>query len=105
MKLIIAACFVASHSGIQQVVGQRLPLTSIRDIDGTNNNDGGQTHALLVRKASANYPDGFGDAIWMPDDVPSARLVSNTCCAQGTASISNARGLSDMVWAFGQFLE
>ena len=78
------------------------PLTKTRSFDGSDNNEGAKAHAILRRKAVANYPgDGTGSTV---REYPNPREVSRKVLRQ-TSSIKNARGLSDYIWAFGQFLE
>lgn len=78
------------------------PLTQIRQLDGTQNNIGGEVNAILRRVGPTNYPDdGFGETI---RKFPNPRLISRRIMSQGQ-SIPSQRGLSDYIWGFGQFLE
>ena len=82
-----------------------LPKQKYRSYSGIENK-GGAAGAALLRKAPAYYPiDSYGESLGSLDEAfPNARDVSNQCSAQ-RGWIHNKRGLSDMVWAFGQFLE
>ncbi len=79
-----------------------------RTINGTGNNvsgagrwDWGSTEIQLKRSMPAAYADG-----WTPSgaDRPNPRTISNTIFNQ-THSIQNSRGLTDMVWQWGQFVD
>lgn len=61
----------------------------------------GQTGSLTIRETSgANFADGTGTMV----DGPNARYISNTL-SQQTAALGNDRGLSSMVWQWGQFID
>lgn len=76
-----------------------------RSYDGTNNNmtntGWGSAHTELVRVGPVNYADGISA---MVTDRPGARSISNAVAAQA-GSVQNARGLTDFVWQWGQFLD
>lgn len=81
----------------------------VRSIDGTNNNkvnsSWGAAHSPLVRYAPADYADGI--EIPKLDETynrPNPRVISNELFAQ-SGIISDATGLSDYTWAFGQFID
>lgn len=80
-------------------------ISDVRPIDGTNTNpdqpDWGSTSQTLLRLADANYADGIGD---MANSLPNPREISNTV-SQQTAEMPNSFGLSDMFWAWGQFID
>lgn len=81
------------------------PLTSVRSIDGSGNAIGGAAGTPLLRVAPAEYPgNGSGDAIKQSPHVPNARTISNLVVNQ-PSSVRNDRNLSDMAWAWGQFLD
>jgi len=85
--------------------GGRAPTP--RSIDGFGNNvrhpEWGTPGSQLLRGPSgAHYPDGRSDPAG--PTRPSARVVSNAIFAQ-EESLPNERGLSDFVWAWGQFLD
>jgi peroxidase len=81
--------------------------TESRPIDGFGNNvqhpEWGTPGSQLLRSASgAHYADGLSSPAG--PDRPSARVVSNAIFAQN-GSLPNAKGLSDFVWAWGQFVD
>lgn len=81
------------------------PLTSTRSIDGSGYAIGGAAETPLLRIAPADYPgDGSGEEIYVEPALPNPRTISNVVVAQ-TDLPPNARGLSDMIWAWGQFLD
>lgn len=75
-----------------------------RLIDGTNNHleSWGCADSDMLRMCPHEYEDGSG----MPSgsERPGARDVSNKVVAQ-EGSMPNTRGLSDMFWQWGQFLD
>lgn len=77
-------------------------LAEQRSIDGTGNNFGGQSHSQLRRD---NF-NGYSDLVSSPAgvDVSSPRAISNAVCAQSDSQ-PNARGATDMLWLWGQFLD
>ncbi len=76
-----------------------------RSFDGTGNNLAdfyqGSTGSMLLRQSAPAYTDTFSA---MPRMTVNARDVSNAVATQ-TAPNSNARGLSDMIWQWGQFVD
>lgn len=76
------------------------------NIDGTENNlentEWGSTYEVLERLTTVEYADGFNAA--GGEDLASAREISNTVSAQEEL-IVNDRGLTDIVWLFGQFID
>lgn len=81
------------------------PFSNVRAIDGSDANEGGKAGGQLGRTSYADYPgDGSGSTMRSSPDLPNPRTLSNKCHKQKVES-PNKRGLSDMVWAFGQFLE
>ncbi len=77
-----------------------------RSIDGSGNNvmhpDWGMAGSELLRAADTAYADGSGTPAGSGRD--SARAISNGCAAQ-TGSMPNSRGVSSMVWQWGQFID
>lgn len=77
-----------------------------RSIDGTGNNLlqplWGSAHQPVIRLFENDYADGSSSPAG--EDRPSARAISNAVAAQST-SILNARGASDFLWQWGQFLD
>ena len=102
-SLLLAA--VASLTLAQAASAQMVSDT--RSIDGTGNNlsnaDWGSTAGTLMRLCPAEYDDGIAAGI---AGRPNARLISNLALSQpaGT-SVPNARGLSQMAWVWGQFVD
>ncbi len=79
-----------------------------RSLDGTGNNvatpNRGAANTPVVRIAyQPFYANGAG-AMLSDAQRPNARTISNAISAQ-TGSLPSARGLSDYVWAWGQFLD
>ncbi len=80
-------------------------LTNVRAIDASNQTAGGETGANQIRISSADYPDdGSGTTIISSSDRANARTVSNAVVHQDGV-IPNARGMSNWIWAWGQFLD
>jgi peroxidase len=80
-----------------------------RSIDGVGNHTTltlqGSAGAPFVRIAyQPAYESAIGAMITSDSRRRNARTLSNTLSAQ-TASLPNARGLSNYVWAWGQFLD
>lgn len=78
----------------------------IRSINGEGNNlkvpQWGMAGAQLQRFAEAAYEDGM--SLMAGEDRPSPRMVSNLVSRQ-PVFMESARGLSDMMWCWGQFLD
>jgi hypothetical protein len=81
-------------------LGAQLP------IDGHGHHSGeptwGAAGTPLLRTAPASYGDGQHTPAG--ENRPSARLISNVVCAQGS-SLPNAEAVTDFVWQWGQFLD
>ena len=77
-----------------------------RNIDGTGNNladsELGSTHEQLLRGATVEYEDGISTPAG--EDRVSAREISNVIVTQTTTEV-NDRGLTDLIWVFGQFID
>ncbi len=75
-----------------------------RSYDGSGSNAGntawGSANIDLLRIAPAAYSDGF-----TPISGPSARAVSNAVSAHPVNEMPNNRGMTAMVYAWGQFLD
>ncbi|HPY41310.1 MAG TPA: peroxidase family protein, partial [Thiolinea sp.] len=87
-------------------INQQLPNHEYRSVDGSGNNqqnpDWGKQGSSLQRltpKDSSREPGGATAA-----NLPSTRDVSNSVSAQ-TESTTNRKGLSDIFWMWGQFLD
>lgn len=101
---LLVACLLALLSLPAWAGG---PALGPRPIDGFGNNvahpEWGTPGAQLLRSASgAHYTDGLSSPAGAAR--PSARAVSNAVFAQDE-SLPNARGLSDFLWAWGQFVD
>ena len=81
-------------------------LEKFRTIEGSHNNlkntHWGTGGSLLWRKSQNAYGDGLNLPARL--DAASPREISNAIFAQ-TESTPNSRGLTDMVWQWGQFLD
>ncbi|MEM7387725.1 MAG: peroxidase family protein, partial [Verrucomicrobiota bacterium] len=77
-----------------------------RSLSGVGNNLRnplwGSANQTLVRVAPACYADGISEPGGV--DRPNPRLLSKAL-SSGTDSIPSRQGLSDLVWAWGQFLD
>jgi len=81
-------------------------LLEPRTIDGTGNNidmpDWGSAGIEFIRQTTVEYGDGISTPAG--EGRASAREISNLVAAQ-SESEPNARGMSDLVWQWGQFLD
>lgn len=94
---------------IQQLIEQlqqQQPETEYRSFDGSGNNQqnphNGQTESELLRilpQDTSREPGGTTET-----GLSSPREISNAVASQ-TESIANEKGLSDMFWLWGQFLD
>lgn len=86
--------------------GTEVQPGEFRSIDGTGNNllDPllGSAGSEFRRLVDPDYADGFSEP--SGEDRPSAREISNILAAQ-EESVPSERGLSDIVWQWGQFLD
>ncbi len=87
------------------VLGTAPAIAQFRSIDGSGNNltnpNWGATNIWLLRESSgASYFDNR-DA---PMPRPNPRTISNGIVAQSGSMVNN-RGLTDMVWQWGQFVD
>lgn len=81
-----------------------------RTIDGTGNNIANPTWGAadihLIRKSFADYADGISTLAGPLRENP--RVISNAVVHQNTSGgmiIPDPRGLTDYVWAWGQFID
>ena len=85
--------------------GEEVTLLEPRPIDGAGANpeqaDWGASGQTLLRLGEANYADGIGA---VSEDLPNAREISNAVVQQEGDEPSSF-GLSDLFWAWGQFLD
>ncbi len=85
--------------------GEEVTLLEPRPVDGAGSNpdqpDWGATGQTLLRLDEARYADGIGA---VSEDLPNAREISNAVVQQEDDNPSSF-GLSDLFWAWGQFLD
>ncbi len=87
---------------------RNLMAGDIRAIDGSGNNvahpDWGTPGEVFIRK---NNLSAYGDGISTPAGAsrPSARVISNVLAEEGAVRDLSDRGLSAMIYAWGQFLD
>ena len=79
-----------------------------RGFDGVGNNlanqDWGAANTSLLRQTSLAYADGFAELAERGDWNPNPRQISNQICRQ-VKPVPNRYGLSNFMWAWGQFLD
>jgi hypothetical protein len=76
-----------------------------RSYDGSGNNpfnNKGATDSLFMRRFEQDPDRGIGGVT--EANLPNAREISNAVAAQD-GNTENVKGLSDMFWVFGQFLD
>jgi peroxidase len=80
--------------------------TNFYSINGTNNNQTNPNYGAAGSNFLNTAPLDFGDGISSPAgaDRPNPRVISNTL-AQQNENIQSDRGLSNLIWVFGQFLD
>lgn len=99
-----------ARSSLQQTVGGAPAATAfgmeVRSIDGTGNNVDNPTWGSAGIQLLRTAPSDYGDTVSTPSGAtrPSARLVSNTLCAQANPMPSPI-GATDFVWQWGQFVD
>jgi hypothetical protein len=95
---------VAAAAGLALSVG--VAMGDARSYDGSGNNVANPTWGAagtrLVRRSPAAYADGLSGMARQAS--PNPRDLSNIIASQ-TVSYQNSRGLSDMVWQWGQFVD
>ena len=78
----------------------------VQSFDGTGNNlqnpEYGTTNTALVNIAPLDYTDGFSTPAGQ--DRPNSRVISNAI-SQQEGDIFDPRGLTNFIWAWGQFLD
>ena len=105
-KRLMAVDLLANNLIPPTSATESIQRDSIPSIDGTGNNllhpDWGSTDIGLLRMTQTEYSDG----IYLPagDDRVGSREVSNGIAAQNE-SLPNDRGLTDMTWLWGQFID
>ncbi|MDF1701302.1 MAG: peroxidase family protein [Planctomycetota bacterium] len=90
----------------EDMIDMTCPLAEVRSIDGSGNNTDDATIGQAGTALRADVQAEYGDGIASPNGEArdSARAISNAMCAQ-EASILNRRGVTDMFWLWGQFLD
>ncbi|MEL6641150.1 MAG: peroxidase family protein, partial [Pseudomonadota bacterium] len=92
------------NDGRQKHSDEELTIIA-RTTDGANTNaehpEWGATHQELLRLAPNSFADGISE---IDTTLPNARLVSNTLAAQ-TEDTVNSFGASNLLWAWGQFID
>jgi peroxidase len=82
-------------------------LGEVRPINGTGNHADnlGAVGTLLLRLAGVDYPtaDPSGQTLLRPG--PNPRDISNMVVHQNGTNIPSAAGMTDAVWAWGQFID
>lgn len=88
------------------MVDMNCPLAEVRSIDGSGNNTNDGSVGQAGTALRADVVQTYGDGISSPNGTarPSARAISNAACAQ-TEATTNQRGVTDMFWLWGQFLD
>ena len=90
-------------NGGQQPTG--VVIAAARPVDGSGSNpdneDWGAQFQTLLRLADPNYEDGIGT---MVEGLPNPRAISNAV-AQQSENEPSSFGLSDLFWAWGQFID
>ncbi|CAN5261362.1 peroxidase family protein [soil metagenome] len=90
---------------LQALEAREVPA-GLRAIDEVGNNVAhptwGSTNADFIRVSAPDYADGIGA---VASTRPSARVISNTIVDHPDADIKNDRGMSNFVYAWGQFID
>lgn len=81
-------------------------LTNFYSINGLDNNQTNPNYGAVGSNLVNIAPLDYGDRISSPAGAtrPNARVISNTL-AQQDQIIPSDRGLTNLIWAFGQFLD
>lgn len=84
-----------------------IELARFRTIDGTANNPLGFYWGAAGVYLRRRVPSAYADGISQPSGATRkpARSISNYLCNQNERDMPNDRGLSSMVWQWGQFLD
>lgn len=103
----LASCSLADETERRRQRPKKRPafrLTEVRSLSGEGNlpDDRGAAGQLLLRLSAIDYPDGLGDQMVVG---PNPRRISNAVTNQWDADVRSRRGLSDAVWAWGQFID
>jgi hypothetical protein len=97
LKLILSILMLTSITAFGQ---------NIREINGSQNNpmnpNYGAANTNFIWVTSVDYTDGISTPAGA--NRPSSRVISNMICHQDSF-MANEKGLSDFVWAWGQFID
>ena len=82
-------------------------LARFRTIDGTANNPVGIFWGAAGGNLRRRVPNAYADGLLAPSGATrkTARSISNYVANQNNADLPNDRGMSSMVWQWGQFLD
>ena len=93
-------------SDVDPTPDRRSETHDVQTFDGTGNNpandDLGAAHTAFIRVAAPDYADGV--SALAGEDRLSAREISNLVFDQ-QESIESTRGLTNLVWQWGQFID
>ena len=97
LLLLSASCFLDAASA-------QVHMTDVRTITGAGNHpdDSGSAGSVLIRISEADFPNEIGEEI---REGANPRLVSNLVVSQKQRFLPSRRGMSDAVWAWGQFID
>jgi peroxidase len=86
---------------------ETISLTEVRPMDGTGNHPDniGAVGSLLLRLSGVDYPDDDHTGQTMIRQGPNPRDISNIVIHQDGQHLPSSAGLTDAVWAWGQFLD
>lgn len=105
-QMLSADTGAAANSSVNLEQLFQSAIVEVASIDGTGNNpidsQLGSTDEQLLRLVSVEYADGISTPAG--EDRPSAREISNVVVAQSELT-TNDRGLTDLVWLWGQFID
>lgn len=105
-QMLSADTGAAANSSVNLEELFQSTIVEVAAIDGTGNNlldsELGSTNEQLLRIVSVEYGDGISTPAG--EDRPSAREISNVVAAQSELT-TNDRGLTDLVWLWGQFID
>ena len=106
----VAGSLLLAFTPVPQGIGHRDRSPhgpEFRSIDGTWNNrehpEWGRAGTALLRLVPPAYADGAGAPSGAERASP--RAISNLVCAENNPPVPNKAGLSDFIWAWGQFLD
>src|SRR5262249_6065604 len=92
---------------VEPLEARTLMAAGFRSFDGTGNNRDHPTWGAAGTDLLRRPPAAYAAAASQPAgaDRPDARVVSNTIADQGDQDVISDRGLSAMIYAWGQFLD